>query len=431
MRIRVPLLAVLTAAALAVPAAAQDPTAAADRFAEVAERDVAAVTDPERHAAAVDAFEGSPAHETLGFQHALAGDVGMVDAPWAGTHNSFNSIAEMGPPTPALSAQDSNQQLGLVDQLRIGIRSLELDVHLWLGRPAVCHAGPDHSGCTIEKSLDETLRPIEGWLREHPGEVVLLYLEDHLDTPEGYDAGAAVVRARLGHLLFEPQGSGCTDLPGTLTRDDVEAAGKQVVIVSDCGQGSGWPSVAHSWESHRESRPVGFEGFPDCGPDFTREDYDTRLIRYFEDSTFVNAAGSQADATTPDDGLTPETTREMGRCGVDLLGFDQLVPGDGRLEALVWSWADGVPESGRCAVARGSDGRWEATSKCTGAARPQACRTADGGWTVAASCDRAGATWAVPRTARENALLAQAAGGKTVVLGLERTAGGWRALDAR
>ena len=81
----------------------------------------------------------------------------MRDAPWPGTHNSFNSNAEMG---AALSAKDSNQQLTLVDQLRLGVRSLELDVHYWLGRPTVCHAQSNHEGCTIEKPLAEVLPPI-------------------------------------------------------------------------------------------------------------------------------------------------------------------------------------------------------------------------------------------------------------------------------
>jgi hypothetical protein len=90
-----------------------------------------------------------------------------------------------------------------------------------------------------------------------------------------------------------------------------------------------------------------------------------------------------------------------------------------------------VPASGRCAIARGSDARWTTSSRCSGPRRPQACRTSAGAWRVARSCRRAGATFAAPRTARENALLAAAADGRTVRLGLERTRATWRPLDAR
>jgi hypothetical protein len=353
----------------------------------------------------------------------------MRDAPWPGTHNSFNSNAEMG---PALSAKDSNQQLKIVDQLRLGVRSLELDVHFWLGRPTVCHAQSSHEGCTVEKPLAEVLPPIAAFMREHPGEVLFLYAENHLDDDAGHDAGAAVMRDALGSLLYTPRGTGCTELPDELSRDDILAAGAQVVVVSKCEAGGGefgWNGVAHAWSSHLESRPQGFEGYPSCGPDFTRAEYDARLIRYFEDSTFLTNGASQVGYTSRDDGLTPATTREMSECGVELYGFDQLVPGDGRLEALTWSWAAGVPDSGDCAVSRGSDGRWE-TASCRGR-HPQACRKADGTWLVAKRCDKAGATFAAPRTARENQLLRDAAGTRTVLLGLSRAPGDWRATDAR
>lgn len=62
-------------------------------------------------------------------------------------------------------------------------------------------------------------------------------------------------------------------------------------------------------------------------------------------------------------GLTPKITRQMTRCGVDLTGFDQLLPGDGRLAALAWSWAPRQPRRslGRCAIQR-SPGRWRSAS---------------------------------------------------------------------
>ena len=390
------------------------------------EEGIAHVTDPGRNAAAVDAWEGSPAHETLLWQQRLSGDLGMRDAPWPGTHNSFNSNAEMG---PALSAKDSNQQLTLVDQLRLGVRSLELDVHFWLGRPTVCHAQSNHEGCTVERPLADVLAPVAAWMRDHPGEVLFLYAEDHLDDAAGYDAGAAVLREQLGSLLYTPRGTGCTELPDTLTRDDILAAGAQVVVVSDCGPGTGWNSTAHAWSDHLESRPQGYEGYPSCGPDFTREQYDTRLIRYFEDSTFLTSGASEVGYTSRDDGLTPETTRAMTQCGVELFGFDQLLPGDGRLEAMTWSWVGGVPDSGDCAISRGTDGRWETASCRT--PYPQACRTQAGDWLVARRCDKAGATFAAPRTARENTLLREAAGDRSVALALSGASSGWRALDPR
>jgi hypothetical protein len=194
-----------------------------------------------------------------------------------------------------------------------------------------------------------------------------------------------------------------------------------------------------AWDDHVEERPNGYDATT-CGPDFDRATYDSTLVRYYEDSTWLTVSASYAGQASQDEGLTPETTAAMTRCGADLLGFDQLLPGDGRLEATLWSWAPGQPAgSGACAIQRGADGRWEAAA-CK-RKRPAACRTDAGAWTLsratkgtgtAVACARAGGVPAAPRTGRENALLAEAADGRAVWLGLRRTpAGEFAALDRR
>jgi len=384
----------------------------------------------------------------LADQYELGGDLGLRNAPWVGTHNSFNSVAEMG---PTLSAQDSNQRIDILAQLENGIRSLELDLHWFLHapsasfRPVVCHATGEHFGCTVEKPLGPVLEEIGDWLRlpENADQVLLLYLEDHLDTEEGYDTGAAEVEAELGDLLYRPPAGGCAELPLDLTRDDIRAAGAQVVIVSGCGIGAAWPAVAHSWASHVESRPFSYQDFPDCGPDYDRATYDSTLVRYYEDSTQLTAT-----AGNPDDGISPETAAAMARCGVDLIGLDQVeAAGDPRLGALVWSWAEGQPNRGGCALAKVSDaephGRW--FSRRCRRPRPVACLE-DAGWRVlkarapavraAKRCDRRDARWAAPRTGHEAQLLRLAlegaAGGRTKAwIGYRRIDGDWAPQDQR
>ena len=399
---------------------------------------VVGVVAPKVTPAQMAAYEGSHTHRTLAFQHDLANDVPLRDAPWVGTHNSFNSTAEMG---LALSAIDSNQRATLVDQLRMDVRSLELDLHWWvrplapgLHGPVVCHAQGATRGCTTEKSLWPVLGEVEGWLRAHPDQVLLLYLENHLDGQAGNDAAAGQLQARIGDLIYTRPGPVCDPLPLDLTRNEVLAAGRQVVIVtSGCGAGSAWPALTFNWSpSHEEETAHGFQDFPGCGPNFTRADYGRTMIRYYEDSTWLTATVALTDGSTVNDPITPQIAGAMSRCGVDLTGFDQLMPADGRLEALAWSWAPGEPSAaGDCAV-EGADARWRAVP-CTRVA-PAACRTAAGAWSVAATpagCATAGASHAAPRTGNEAQLLRLAAGGADVLLGLRRTAGRWTALDAR
>lgn len=413
----------------------------------------AAAVASSAQADAIDDFQGSWVDRALEAQFELGSGLPLANTPWIGTHNSFNSVAEMG---PTLSDQDSNQQITPVDQLRLRMRSLELDVHRFPdvpgATPRVCHArGHDegHLGCTIEKPLSDVLSEISGWLRL-PGnrdQVLLLYLEDHLDDAQGYDDAAAAVNAQIGDLVYKPAGPGCTALPLALTREAIRAAGKQVVIVSDCGPGTGWNGVVFDWGAHVESRPFDYLDFPDCGPDYDRATYDSTLVRYYEDSTQLTQV-----AGDPDDGVTPPTAAAMARCGVDLIGLDQLTgPADPRLDALVWSWAHGrplapgSPRRSRCAIQRVGPkqpfGRFF-DRRCNRRHRPACLGSA--GWTLGrerlrwrdarAKCRRLDATLAVPRTgfeAQQLRLAMQAAGARTAWLGYRRAHGRWIALDSR
>jgi hypothetical protein len=394
--------------------------------------------------AAVAAYADSWTHRALTLQYQLAGDVPFANAPWVGTHNSFNSMAYGYTP----SRSDSNQQLSLTDQLAIDVRSVELDVHWWNNQPTVCHGADYNAGCSTEGPIGPYLDEISAFLNDHSNQVVLLYLEDHIGNAEGYDMTTSELDRAFGDKLYKSTGGDCSQsLPLDVTRNDLLNAGKQVVIVaSGCGNPGAWSQMVFDWNApvHSESRPVGYGDFPDpgCETDFDRATYQSRIVRYFEDSTFVTSAAStvpEAGVATPDDGITPETAAAMMRCGVDLTGLDQLLPDDGRLDALVWSWAQDEPTAtGDCAIQNRKTGRWRATS-CTAAARPAACLTPQKTWLTttkavtykkaASACDKQGASFAVPRTGYENARL-QAATPQSIAttwLGYRRESGEWRA----
>jgi hypothetical protein len=397
-------------------------------------------------AAAIAGFQGSWVDRALELQYELAGDVGLRDAPFVGTHNSYNSVAEMG---RTISTLDPNQEISINDQLDLQIRSLELDVH-WFRRPTngrfepvVCHAFPDHFPCSTEKPLGAVLDEVNAWLhaRRNSDQVLFIYLEDHLDNQTGYDTAAETVRQKLGDMLYAPSaGGGCQRLPLDLTRDRMLKAGKRVILVgnSRCGVGSAWPSVVFDWEEHLETRLVQFSDFPVCGADFTRVEYDATQVRYFEDGRpSQRRTGAR---------ITPEVGTQMARCGVDLLGLDQLAPDDPRLAALVWSWAEGQPRKrGKCALQRSrrktKSTRWRSVS-CRRALLP-ACREGKR-WTLGrnrvakrrsqAECRARGGAFAVPRTGFEAQLLRKAmrrAGAGKVRLGYVKRRGDWVALDKR
>lgn len=455
MRLR--LLLVLVAIGLAAPVAAvADPLAGPERIAGQAAADAAATcrrdpaptTDeqcaavplaPPVSEAAIRAYERGAVHRALALQYALGNDLPFSRAPWLGTHNSFNTSTRF----PTLSGLDSNQQLSMTDQLRLDIRSLELDAH-WFPSvaaggyaPVLCHAeGEDkkHAGCSTEQLLLDGLEEIASWLRTHPRQVVLLYIEDHLETPAGYGQGAAAVREAFGNLLYSPGGTSCVPLPMASTRSDVLRSGKQVLVISGCHEGAGWNGAIFSGAARAkdETGPAGYGEDGSCDPARPPAVFDSRLLRVYEDSTALSATVNQGSSP-----ITPGKAAALQRCAVDITGFDQILPGDGRLAASVWSWAPGEPAaSGDCALA-GADGRWRA-APCTGR-RALACRSAAGVWSVgrasplpAARCR--GGTFSVPRYGYENVQLAAAMAAAhvdAVWLAYSRTGSTWTATDSR
>ena len=391
--------------------------------------------------ARVEAHATSPTAAAHDLQRRLQEDTPLRHATFVATHNSYNSYAYR--PTP--SRMDANQTYSLTDQLDMDVRRLELDVHTWTDvttgqqAPILCHATDDprpHTGCTAEMTLTDGLVEIDAWLDAHPDEIVMLRVETHLDGAAGYDQAAAAVTEVIGDHLFLPPATGtCTPLDLDLTRADVRDAGAQVMVISDCGQGSSWQPIVWDDDAVRVESTVRAQDFsyPTCAgiPRTTPEaevSYDTRWIRFYDDATLLSSMVSLGgDAPRR---ATPTDAREWTRCGVNQPAFDHLTPTDGRLAALVWTWAEGEgttdPVKG-CAAVRATDGLLQQIHCVAAEVLPELCRTTSGTLTVMPSC-APGTTIDVPRNGHEAQLAAElldAAGEGRATVSLRLEAGRW------
>lgn len=341
------------------------------------------------HESAMADFEASWLSRALALQRQLDVDVPLAQALLPHTHNSANSSAY----APSVSNLDANQVLSLTDQLRLGIRAIEIDVH-WTPNPAgdpaqgyravvQCHgepmatpAGVLHAGCSLDTPLIDLLREVRTWLDQpaNADEVLLLYLENALDDdPAAHAAAVSAIQLTLGAVVARPQpGAGCQALPVARSKRQLLDAGTRVLITGNCGPG-GWNDwVFDRYPSWDESGGSAF----DCATERRTIDFDSVLVRRYEDSTWLSAmagSGSHRDAAV---------MTAMVQCGVNLVGFDQLHPGDDRLPTLVWSWRADEPsaDATSACAALGPDGRFHADDCAL--ARPVACRTAAGTWTV-------------------------------------------------
>jgi hypothetical protein len=385
--------------------------------------------------AARDAYLQSWVHQVARFQYQLGDSLPLREAQWIGTHNSFNSLAD----SLTLSHLDSNQQLSLTQQLDVDVRSIELDLHyiprleLLGGRAVtVCHGQPPSSadfGCTFEPLFTTVLPRIAGWLDGHPDQVILLYLEDEMKNAAAYASTVATLDKVLrrpdgSSMVYRPDpaqkaGNGCVPLPMDVSRDDVRAAGAQVVLVGSCAPG--WSADVFDWNStHVESGSTSaYRPYPACDASYGADVYADGMVRYFEDSTLLTLLTSDPLRAPGDpEALTPAKVQAMTDCGVNLFGLDQLLPEDGRIQATLWSWAPDEPRAGAGGCTwQGADSRWVA-APC-GDTHPAACLSGTT-WSVTApvtfaeapaACAAGGATFALPRAGDQNSALHAVAGG--------------------
>ncbi|MDQ1684834.1 MAG: hypothetical protein QOC82_1571 [Frankiaceae bacterium] len=419
--------------------------------------------------AQIAAYQRSWVHRALSLQRQLGERAPVIDTQIVHTHNSFNASAYAlngtQPPSyyATLTNQDPNQVYSITDQLNMDVRFIEMDLH-WVPSPygtaatngywvTLCHGDGQqapatgtwvHVGCTADRPAQDGFAELKRWLVAHPSEFVFVYLENQLydgspvaSAKLGHDTAASLIQQQLGSLVYRPQGTSdghCADAPWSTSVAAMRAHGARMVLVGNCGPGTAWPSWVFTrgskWD---ESGTPNAYSASDCARDRAGSAGDSRFRRFFEDSTVLAAA---RQSTTQ---ITDSTAAMMVRCGVNIIGMDQLTTDDPRLAALVWSWAPGQPASGGCATAT-IGGRF--VSADCGAAHRYACRDSAGGWhaTVATgpwrngpdacAAEFPGSRFAVPTNGYDDTLLPIASvSGAPTWLAYAQVGGQWRNLE--
>ncbi|MEE3327115.1 MAG: hypothetical protein VX252_07275, partial [Myxococcota bacterium] len=283
----------------------------------------------------IDDFNQGWLGRTLIQQRLMDLETPLGDLQIIGSHNSFNSGVYSGP----LSYLDPNQVDSIYNQLRMGARNVELDVH-WTtkqegpfsfpDRLLLCHGTSGHIGCsTTDRYFAEGLDEIVAWLNSAASEnqVLLLHIEDHMDGQHGEAFNQ--INSRFGSSVYTS--GGCNSVPSALTKKNILDIGKKVLIWTDggCSGDANWNGMVFS----------GLGG----------------ISRIWEDSTTVGGIGGAGSAISYNDAVNAFAS------GVNIIDLDQLNQNDGRWGAAVWSWDFNEPNNyaGQedCAVQHGN-GRW-------------------------------------------------------------------------
>jgi hypothetical protein len=253
-----------------------------------------------------------------------------------GTHNSFSNVYE-----GALSKIVTDQWWSLSDQLDLGARSLMLDVHYYDNQMRLCHLSTGDDGFGCPQFQDGRLylfgiKEIAYWLKKHPGEVVILRINNTVDGQYDYLLDGPI-KEYLGSMAFTPNEFDGGKWP---TLRELRAQGKQIIILSD-----NWTQWIHSW-----SRYVLYDAEPnDSGLDqcHNHNGVDVRSrnfnqFAYVAEDRSASGSGGELDAY-----LFPL----LDNCGFSFIDVDFLSAlshafiqpasddSEPRLQASVWSLA--------------------------------------------------------------------------------------------
>ena len=360
----------------------------------------------------IDDFNASWVGQAWAAQRAADMDTPLSEINMIGTHNSFNSEAYQ---TSGIRYLDPQQKYNITDQLRMGARFIELDVHWYTKmegifsynkRLLLCHGSSSHAGCSMnDMYFREGLNDIRDFLRSSEGEdqVIILYIEGHMDGRQ--HKAADDLEEHLGEYLYPAT---CTDIPSDLTKRDILNAGAQVIVWDnqdrDCDGGS-YDSIA-------------FTGLGD-------------ISRVWEDATVLGSIANFFEGDG-DNSISASEVRSLFEAGKNIVNFDNMKTSDGRIEAGVWSFRDNEPNnhSGEqhCGRMRNQDSDWD-DIQCD---RDYyfACKDNNGTWMMSnysgqwsegetACADLGGSfSFAVPVSAPDNQALYSAVAGTSVFLNI-------------
>lgn len=331
----------------------------------------------------IDKFKQSWTAQALKLQRTIDLNAPLNEATFIGTHNSYNAKAYQ---IAFVRYVDPNQWLSLYNQLEMGVRSIELDAH-WTYKKnfskdiLLCHGLSNHVGCgPFDREFEDGLKEVRDWLKNNPNEVIIVYIERHLDGHE--PRLAAELENYLGPYLYHPSAlrpphspaNSCVSLPGTLTKADVLKAGKQVIVIAKDCDGSnpryeetnkfhqvwnndvfaGMGDIPHEPYTFIDSKIDDFTPFPDCGRTKIFFD-DTRHLtawRIFEDRTILSTTVESLKK------LQAKDMKELMHCGINMPTMDLLTANDDRMPAAVWSWSEHYPQAnhGQCAFYHRDEG---------------------------------------------------------------------------
>jgi Concanavalin A-like lectin/glucanases superfamily/NedA-like, galactose-binding domain len=294
-------------------------------------------------------------------QSRVAMDVPMRLASFPNTHNSFNANDY----SDGISYIDPNHKITIVNQLNLGIRGIEMDLHNYNNDVTLCHdggkTGEAHLGCFYgDRNFGEGLADLMLYfeiLDHKENEVILLYLENHLydedksdSSDYSYSQAIDYLETYIGDLIYKPEYK-CqtfnspenTDDVVHLSKNDILAAGKNIILIG-AESGGNSDSCNTDWGNYVFNG--GWKGVDEdiltdyvngCADD--SDNYENKfkdyMMRGYNDATFIGGDGN----------MSASKVRTMAYCGINAPSPEALDWGSDYTTNQIWSWSTNQPDN--------------------------------------------------------------------------------------
>src|SRR5262245_26971023 len=297
-----------------------------------------------------------------------------------GAHNAFNNKAD-GYPFP-------NQEFSITDDLRAGMRVIDLDIHgsVEPRRIILCHGQGSGAGCSAtDRFFYNAIKEIRDWMMkdENKNEVVIITLEDYLDDDDADEVNIPIRvfldRPDVG--VFTP--ADYDELGGFQSQSWMVARQKRIILLAqDKGYGERYvfqKTAAHREVSYRRDGKNNwyYSDLNNCSINSAGTvGIDVRVDP--EGAKFSEVYESRISSENEFNGLRQIDRTELtglAKCNIKTINLDMVLQQDrDRLKGAVWSWTeDDWGNNGHAAALLGSTGRWFSTDP--NGQRPFACRT--------------------------------------------------------
>jgi hypothetical protein len=276
----------------------------------------------------------------------------------------------------------TNQWITVTDQLELGIRGIELDIHYVNGLIRICHAGGTKVqfiddlverigrffnttirwnsrtlGCfdPVGPTFDRALEELSDWLKkpENAREVIVIYLDNqpHLQTWGQVLFIHKSILSKFESTIFTPQMKRDRFPNRWPSGNELLSMGKKILFVSRQDFGA-------ELEPTMFSRPLllqdqgmdSFRAFPQCAPAHQQPITQmNRIVSYGLWYAWFKKDDSYVDAAMME--------KVMECDNVNIIALEMITPR--LMESIIWSWEKNEPSRSGCVVLDDKTKKWK------------------------------------------------------------------------